>query len=218
MTLSLEDLLSRDPLLDAEKITGYSYKESEATTWLGMFLGMKYSEEKRSALEKVEDTTFSSTLDRYVEVVDKNGFRCVLCIPFKSGEADEEFFVFFHDDGLLLAFDTYRGKVNRSKVYYNWDPNKGAKESGEYYRYISSGGFKGDVWCGDHDGREALLLKLNRLREHGSFVSPWKNRPWLWLLHHGDEKVPNYSYEEINKERIAMLPADVQEAISPEGS
>ena len=70
-----------------------------------------------------------------------------------------------------------------------------------------------NVWIGDHDGREALLFNLDRLRKHGDFLAPWIEQPFLWLLHYTDSKTDGYDYKAIARERIAMLPPWVQEMI-----
>lgn len=72
------------------------------------------------------------------------------------------------------------------------------------------------IWCGDHDCREALKFNINRMVENGTFLKKWKKKPFMWLLHHMDSKQEGYSYEEINEQRIKMLPEDVQELIKGE--
>jgi len=69
---------------------------------------------------------------------------------------------------------------------------------------------------GGGDCREALKYNIEQLELNGSFVKPWVERPFLWLLHYMDTKVEGYRYEKINAERIAMLPEEVRvAAISP---
>lgn len=72
------------------------------------------------------------------------------------------------------------------------------------------------LWAGHHDCREILKFNISRLAENGTFVKKWKNQSFIWLLHHMDTKQDGYSYEEINKQRIKMLPTDVQELIKGE--
>lgn len=71
------------------------------------------------------------------------------------------------------------------------------------------------VWSGDHDAREALRRIIFRLEEHGTFLDKWEFSSFLWLLHYGDTKVTGYNYKTITKERVAMLPDYVREAIIP---
>jgi hypothetical protein len=48
-------------------------------------------------------------------------------------------------------------------------------------------------------------------------MKKWIRQPFLWLLHYGDTKVAGYDFDEINQQRIAMFPTEVQEAICGEG-
>jgi hypothetical protein len=72
------------------------------------------------------------------------------------------------------------------------------------------------IWNGDHDCGEALKHNINKLLENGVLVKKWKKQPFLWLLHHMDTKEEGYNCEEINKQRIAKLPIEVQELIKGE--
>lgn len=155
-------------------------------------------------------------MPRYRAIIENYGFEQALEIPFdgRDGEKDT-FFVYAHRDGLLLSFDTFwnRKSVNAATVRYNWRPNGDRSQWRD--GMVSSGHLHKteDVWIGDHDAREALLFKLDRLRKHGEFLNPWIERPFLWLLHYMDTKRPGYSHDAINAERIALLPAWVQEMI-----
>lgn len=215
MPVDLDTLLRADPLAEAEEITGISYKEDDATIALGLVLNMDISERKKKALEARGDTLFSNDLERYISIIENYGFERVLEIPFEgksycTGPAPkEQFFVYWHPEGLLLAFDTHQTtKVNGATVRYNWKPD------GELdWKLISSGSFHGDYWVGDHDAREALIHHMDALKAEGKFLNPWRKAPFMWLLHYMDSKVEGYDYESINKERIAMLPKKIQEAI-----
>lgn len=66
------------------------------------------------------------------------------------------------------------------------------------------------VWCGDHDGREAIKNNISLLAENGVFLKKWIEIPFLWLLHHGNTK-GHYDYEEINKNRISKFPQHIKE-------
>lgn len=60
--------------------------------------------------------------------------------------------------------------------------------------------------------------RLDNYRDTGIFMKKWIKQPFLWLLHYGDTKVAGYDFDEINQQRIAMFPTEVQEAICGEGS
>jgi hypothetical protein len=56
---------------------------------------------------------------------------------------------------------------------------------------------------------------IDKLKRNGEFLPKWVERPFLWLLHHGDTQ-GEYDYDEINEERISKLPKHVIDAITPE--
>lgn len=214
----LDTLLRTDPLEEAERITGVSYKENESTVALGLLLTMDNSKRKEKELLSRGDTTFSNELDRYISIIEDYGFEQLLNLPFEgqsySGEPapKERFFIYWHPEGLLLSFDTFETtKVNSAKVQYNWKPNDG--DAGNWWKLTSSGGVRGDCWVGDHDAREALIHHMDALKAEGKFLNPWKEAPFMWLLHYMDTKYEGYDYDAINKERIAMLPEEIQKAI-----
>lgn len=220
------DLLAYDPFSAAEQMTGCEYKDDEETAALGMLLTMAHGEQKKAHLMELDDTVLSNDLDRYVRIITEMGFEQVLRLPFDGKLFDEaprheHYFIFAHrQHGLLLAFDTFDSdRVNGGKVYYCWRSKPdldcasryGLTSSGHYVNYDSPDKY----WVGDHDCREALRYKMQRLEDHGTFLSPWPsdNNQFLWLLHYMDSKQEGYDYEAINKERIAMLPQWVQEMI-----
>ena len=59
------------------------------------------------------------------------------------------------------------------------------------------------------------MFNLGRLAKHGTFVSPWVERPFLWLLNYMDTKTEGYDYKAINEARIAKLPEHVRTCITP---
>ena len=204
----LDTLLQFDPLARAEQITGVSYKEDEGTVSVGLILMQANSQAKEAALRAQNDSVFSNKLDRYLEIIAAEGF-------YKVYETDipgtpDRLFMFWHDDGILLKFDTYWGdSVNGGKFWYNWKPKEGA----DFNVLSSHGPLANGIVDGDHDCREAIRYHLRRLREEGQFVNPWVRRPFLWLLHYQDTKDKNYDYRAITNARIAELPEHVQKSI-----
>lgn len=77
------------------------------------------------------------------------------------------------------------------------------------------------VWSGYHDCHEAIRHKLSKLEEFGEFVTPWVEKPYMWLCHYGDNYLPDGSqrdysdkyHERVRAERLAMLPEDVRTAL-----
>lgn len=214
----LEKILKYDPLAEAEKDTGASYKESQFTMNIGLFNHLEHVQKKEEALFEADDTVLSNDLDRYLRIVQDIGFEKVLELPFAGHSSggdriyDERIFIFWRD-GILLVFETYmEDGVNGGHFYYNWAPHN-FKEA---FHYTSSGSYVHDdpwIWAGDHDCREALRFHIRRLEENGTILPVWKGRPFLWLLNYMDTKDDNYDHDQINRERIAMLPKDIQKAI-----
>lgn len=142
------------------------------------------------------------------------GFDKVLEIDFSSRKHDDQpnkFFIFWQEkDSLLLCHDTFSSgwTLNGGRCYFNLIPNNGQHPPD------CSGGFTNEIWAGDFDCR--YMERLPVLRETGSFVSPWKVQPFLWLCHHDDKtESPSEKYKSINRERILLLPKSVQQAITP---
>lgn len=227
MDEKLDQLLRFDPLDAAEKLIGESYKDDKATVGLGLMLMQAAGAEKEAALLARNDTLLSNDLDRYLSIIETNGFEKVLEDDFMSPlypDVPEKFFIYAHQDGMLLAFDTFSThRMNSGHLYYNWCPTEqeklhgsGATESGSF---VAGNRETGEVyiWAGNHDCREALIYHIETLREHGSFVKPWVEAPFLWLLHHGETRGGhgNYDHKAITMERISRLPEWVQTMIGP---
>ena len=213
-------LLEFDAFDAAEKLTGMSYKESEATSAIGMGLFIGANNLKTRMLSSLDDTHNSTTLTEYLRIAKEEGFEIVLEVPFAGhDQKQEKLFVLFNKaDGILLCFDTYGGnKVNGGHFYYNWAPNGSWREA---HQFTSSGGFREIdghlIWSGDHNCREALRAHLAGLRDHGKFVTPWKVQPFIWLLHYMDTKDEGYDYQAINESRIAQFADEVKKAVRPE--
>lgn len=215
----IDRLLAVDPLAEAERITGVSYKDEKRgkgldnpAAALGLILLQTNAAAKEKVLRETGDTVFSNELPRYQSIIEKYGFENVLADHWLSRWGhDETYFTYAHRKGLLLAFDTFNGKsVNGGKVYYNWRPASMEVMSGA----TSSGGLTKDgVWVGDHDCREALIHNLTKLDNRGEFVCPWAKRGFLWLLNFDEPKVEGYDYKAITEARIKRLPQWVQDFV-----
>jgi len=216
----IRSLLHYDPLDEAERKTGKSYKENKDVSALGWALMMENSQNKNELLDLNDDTKLSNELDNYLRIVKDEGFDIILKEDFLGYDNfTESLFVLWNNkDGVLLCFDTYRTKdVNGGHFYYNWKPDRSNKD---WYSLTSSGHLgENDTYIGHHDCREALRLHLSDLRENGTFVKPWIEQPFLWLLHYGDTHDSSYGnkkydYEKINASRIAKFPKNVRRYIS----
>lgn len=185
-----------------------------------MFL--KSNELKQKALEALDDTTFSNKIDNYERILDEEGFKKVLEVPFYGRgwsdkiECQEKFCVYWNN-GLLISFDTFNGKtINSVKLHYNIRTTDAFK--------MSSGRWYDDRVLGDHDAREALRNTLKMIRSTSEVLNPWVDKvskDSLWLLHYMDTKDANgeskpfvyNGYNDKITERANMLPKEIQEAI-----
>lgn len=203
----LKQLLDFDALDAAERLTGGDYKEDKGVMALGFLLHLEGTSKKAEALTAQDDTTFSNKLGRYQRIVEEEGFRKVLELPLPEDCQGDRFFVYYHSDGMLLVFDTYHGdSVNSAKLYFNlrWKNNKPV-----YSLVCSIKPIDENTFAGDYDAREGFRFHIRQLREAGTLLNPWAKAPFLWLLHHRDTD----DYKAINKERLALLPVEVQKMI-----
>jgi hypothetical protein len=243
----LKDLLSFDPLGTAEEMTGIELGSDSKEGEMGasVLLGMDLMHSKKAMLRRVlserGDVHWNMSSDEYIKTIQGMGFDIVLQIPFKGREhdngsrADEDYYVFWHDDGLLLTMDTFTWhnrdrSVNGASVYYNWAPSPDCKEwvqsSGRYVLYDEDDPSK-RIWSGDHDAREAIGFAIQRLRDNGKFVLPWYEAPYIWFTHYGDKETIEAKLgkdhewqagismrDQMSRERFGMLPQHIQDAIS----
>lgn len=157
----LGNLLDIDPLAEAEKITGKSYKDEDPdypvpgfneTSALGFALNFEHARNKERVLQEMDDTCFRNTLEDYTRIITEEGFEKILEIPFIGdgwGEpVNDTFFVYWHPDGILLQFDTYNGNetINGSTFHYNWVTNS----DGMRQNVTSSGGCVRHDQSGEH--------------------------------------------------------------------
>lgn len=220
-------LLSKDPLENAEKITGEDIDGDKATMSLGSVINVHNDMMKDKTLKAVGDTVFHMDWLAYCDMIETFGFG--LMMEDYSPDGGAFLRIYYHEkDGLLLRADSHHGNRNSAKVYYNWKPNFRPKaewknpEKPEFASFLSlteSGGIyprdakiEDTVWAGNHDAREALSFNLRKLRENGTFVPKWKKRPSLWLVGHWEE-ADEAVYDRINRNRIAKLPQWVQDNI-----
>jgi hypothetical protein len=212
--------LQQDPLAEAEKIVGESYKTNKTALAIGFDLQARKGAAVKQMLQSGNDTYFGCPLDYFEQVLADIGAERVLQVPFHSERwgYDDTLNVWW-GDGILYEYDTYNGSVNGGKFYYNWRPQVGITDRWEC---TSSGHMtKSGVWIGDHDIREAVKLTIRRFKERGELLTKWEECPRLWLLHYEDEhqisgqdwNVRSAFYDKVCHERMAMLPENVRQAM-----
>jgi hypothetical protein len=211
----IRKLIQTDPISEAEKMTGKSYKEDEFTLMLGMFESMRLAEEKKRCLKISNDTTFCMKTIDYMRNIEEFGFKMVYEESFEDKKRTETFYLYYHYEyGILLKMDTYLDDRNGADCYYNWIPY-----SKDYpYGTTHSGSWTKDrIHYGHCDVREAIRFKIKQLVNNGEFLVKWRKQPYLQLNHYMDWKE---EYEKDHKyvdrkteERIDKLPLDIQENI-----
>lgn len=219
---NITHLLNTDPIVEAEKITGHSYKEDQATAALGMLLNIDHGARKREALAQAGDSHFRMTYDEFLVLLTAEGFRQVHSLPFTNTYGQTETYsIWWRGDGILVTAESYTWTsrdreaptVNSAKAYYNWRSHPGEN-------YWPGGSFQGLgrddddrlTIAGDSDVREGFKHKLAEFTDHGQFLNPWLKRPFLWFK---DYSQKDDNYEEINEALIATLPERVRTAITP---
>jgi hypothetical protein len=212
----IKKVIRRDVVGDMEKLTGSSIHDNPLA-----FLAesMIHNCVKDNLLYSLDDTVYSDNVQHYKQVIESLGFGALLRLPFVGNSVykniKEYFYIYWHKQyGILLAFDTFgTDKVNSAQFWFNWKPFLVLQD---YYDalYHASGGWRQEnIFAGYIDAREAVRYNLNNLCANGTFVTPWVEQPFMWLLHYMDTKDSDYDYDKINAERIGMLPVTVQRAI-----
>lgn len=216
----LESALNYDPIADAEDRFGDIGKSDEA---LAQALAATYehSQMKRKLLSGSNDSYYNIPMSDFIAVAEDIGFRQVLKIDFKNKyEMNESFYIFWHDDGILLKFDSYEGHLNSGDFHYNWQMHDKLKcwdftSNGHMHwtDYMDSESKNcTNIWVGHHNCVEAMRYNIQMLRENGTFLKQWVEPDFLWLCHHGDA-TKDQGYEAINGVRIDMLPAEIRDMI-----
>lgn len=230
MTKQFDDLLNMDPLLEAENITGKSYKDDEDTTMLGMALHMLKNEQVRLELGLRGDTYYSMTYDEYMAVAHNLGFVTMLSLPFTNGDGVEEVQEFLWRDGLLLITESYtwekggKRSTNNAKMYFNCEfPASSDAWSFRFSGHLHTAMYDQGryVWIGDVDVREALVNTVNRMETEGTILKDWIEQPHMYLFNYVDskmfDKVPFDEWskmrDKVNSDILAQFPEDVQKDI-----
>lgn len=231
----IEKALKYDPIATAEKLVG---GRADA---LSLLLHMGHQEKKHKLLKENRDTTWRMNPDEYKSIVLDLGFEIVLQDSFESvdpwdNHLTDEWFIAWQP-GMLLWWDTYgHGKksVNTATLYYNWrflPKTEEELEEGEkplhIGHFISTGHMlregEHQIIVGDHDVREGLRHTLVKFLRNGEFVTPWIERPHLWLCEHAvkppEKNDYNWSgYDEACDAKLQKLPQHVKDMIGPEKS
>lgn len=212
-------ILKFDPVAAAERPNGSRDDK------MMLVLAFVYGSVKQEHLQSIGDSYYSMPFDHMLALINAEGFVKIYEKVFVDTQYPEDnnhierYFVFFNEnDGIIITLESYRNRVNNAKMYYNID----LKPDGYRNRCTSSGHFFrkennkiSTTYIGYHDIREGFRFHLNHLRENGTFLAKWVERPWLWFLTYMDTKPAEYDFKAINATVIAQFPQNVIEAISP---
>ncbi len=199
---TIESLQNIDPLADAEKIVGESYKTNEEAGILGMFLQMEKSKKIDELMDITDDTKFRETTSEYLRKVMLFGFEIVYKEDFISDNTPEEFYILWHKEySILLSFDTFNGFRNSGNFYYNWS-GKNKVDAGSL---LSTGHYY------------SLYMNLDDMKE---YPNPEKEPRWVketWEEFHEKQKAwSERNSEYVNKNnlrRVWVGSHDCREAI-----
>lgn len=210
--------LNYDSLYEAEKITGKSYKDDEATMTIGFMGHLGNVERKKALLTAAGDSHYGMPYGDLLYIAEEMGFVPIFEHKFvgksycSEPAPNETFTVLWNAEfGMLMTAESYMGTgLNTGNVYYNIKPNN--LETNEFFRYTGSGCTRDGVWVGHHDIKEGVKSRIEALKSVGTFLPVWTERPFLWLLTYMDPEGV-YDHKAINEERISHFPEDVQNAI-----
>lgn len=224
MTAEFDKMMNMDPLGEAEKMTGLSYKDDEETMHLGMLLHMAKNKAVANEMALRNDTHLGISWDDALAIYEDLGFVEIFSEDFvdhgfyEDEKPKTECYKVFWRNGFLLTAESYynQSAVNSSKLYYNWIPAEGLERT---YAFTSSGGFDWTeddvkVWGGDHDARVGLRNIIDNLERNGEILDEWLFPPLLWMVNFSVTKDEDYSFEQENERLIAQFPEDIQKAIN----
>lgn len=238
MTDEFQQTLSMDPLLEAEKLTGKSYKDDPITQALGFMFLQKKTEYMRDELSLRNDTYRHCGFEYAIRIMDDLGFRVLHEETYSMSEnRDNETHLILWRDGILATADSYTTlpeyggvSLNSINLYGNWLPNANIKS----FKFTSSGhfsrnapGFDGEIetdpwiWIGHWSGSEGVRNTLDRLDNNGTWLSCWLEQPVLNLDNFTVTSTKSKTRDDdwlstrrdMTQKRLALLPKSVQEAV-----
>lgn len=195
-----ERLMSTDALLEAERITGSSYKDDEATAALGLGIHLQLGAQKQAVLSELDDTHWNVSWTNFLRIALEEGFVEVRRREheYKERGMDEQVILHHPTEGTVINAGSYWGgeSLNGATLYFNLEFPKHATREGLAF----SGHFNLDAW--DNQDRriyigsvslgEGMRRTLAKMRAQGSFVAPWVERPWMSLDAYWDSKESSF--------------------------
>jgi hypothetical protein len=186
----IDDLLHEDALMNAEKITGKSYKEDEATMHLGFLMHMMKGQEKKAALKSRGDTYYTQNFYEHCALVEGYGFEMVYEETYQNDGGYPETLRYYCHREKALFYDVHTyNRPFKGDNGRDWPSAEGGSVhacvllNGEEHLPVQNGWSPinnhlwdelGPIGMITLFGREALLHKLKKLDDSNcQFVAPW---------------------------------------------
>lgn len=225
MTKEFDDILNFDPLWEAEKVTGLSYKEDPGTEGLGFLLHMEHTKRKREELALRGDTYWGMPYLDALEVFLGQGFVPVWTLAYTDERGNKRQAVAMWSEGVLLLADSYDGNLNHAHIEFNWRPKDGSDDFSPFFANQISGGMEhrgegfddieGDPWVGVADIHigEGFIHKLEKLRASGELLTTWyvtDNLLGIYSINRPDNHDNNLPWEK----QIARIKQTIRERVA----
>lgn len=221
-----DDILNYDPFLEAEKLTGESYKEDKDTEGVGFLLHIAHAKRKKEELALRGDTYWGMPYIDAVDVVLSAGFTPVWANAWTNEYGRKcQGVALWSEDGILVVMNGTSGTIGHIHMEFNWRPTEPGDFSGLFKLPISGGlehrgpGFDdipGDPWTGVASvyGDEGFLHRLAQLRASGELLREWYiTDDLLSVAHLGDYE--NHDFEDgwhdVIKDRIRKIVSEFAE-------
>ena len=218
----LYEIMNIDPLGEIHDRTGIHHSHptlGDAATLASIPIFHAKADVLRREMAERSDTHPGMTLADYETALAEEGFELVLTEPVAVGPASapSDLLVHAHREGVLVYVCTYGaerrpGQMNPNMAF-NWRGDTRHLPFG--YSGRSSWG-KATYMSVNID--TGFRLKLATLREHGAFVAPWVEAPFIWLLSCQEGVAltkDEVGREALKAERIAKLPEWVRAFMRP---
>ena len=233
----MDRVLKFDPLETAHNmLKSGNVPEDTSASALGFWLLQENSRHRDELLRQQGDTVRNDKPERFLKITENLGFECVMHLPIKHDDRDDDFYVYARRDGLILIMSTYtitETHVNTAYLHYQWKRNDPSLWD---LSLMGSGGFhvrEGQdlmtadeselIWHGTMPVDEAFARKLGLLEKHGRFLPEWIHNSEVLhtnvnLAHYGDRKngelsMRSENMEDISEDRKTELPDWVRSII-----
>lgn len=118
-----DKVLKFDALQAANDLTGGDYKEDAVTQSLGFLLHLSSGKNQDDLMKGNKDSYRGMSFIDYLALVKSLGFMEIYSKPFQyefgTTKITEQFKVFWRN-GILLVVDSWNGKLNSAKIYFQY--------------------------------------------------------------------------------------------------